>query len=92
MRYVSVHPVGEEHIQRRPTEGGANASIREPKATKGMYDAVQAMHPTTLSAYFILATCTSKRDPEIRFRDMMETVMESGPPGSQLHPKWGERI
>ncbi len=54
-----------------------------------MYDAVQAMHCKTLSACFILqvATCTNKRDPEIRFRDMVKTVMESGPPGSLLHLK-----
>ncbi len=71
------------------TEGNANAFIRESKATKEieMYDAVQAMHPKTLRACFILATCTSKCYPEIGFRDMMETVMESGPQGSLLNLK-----
>ncbi len=52
-----------------------------------MYHVVQAIHPKTLRACLILATCTSKRDPEIGFRDMMDTVMESGPPGSQLNLK-----
>jgi hypothetical protein len=47
------------------TEEAANVFICEPKATNEMYDAVQAMHPKTRSACFILAMCISERDPEI---------------------------
>ena len=52
-----------------------------------MYDAVQAMHPKTLSACFIVATSTSKRDPEGIFDEMMEKVMESGRARTPLHLK-----
>ena len=52
-----------------------------------MYDAVLAMHPKTLSACFILTTSTSKRNPEIIYRDMMEQVMESGRARTPLHLK-----
>ena len=45
------------------------------------------MHPKTLSACLILATYTSKRYPEVRFRDMMKVVMESGPRHAPLHLK-----
>ena len=66
-------------MQRMRQEGGAKAFIRETKATKEIYhdDAVQAMHSKTLSACWILATCTSKHNPEILFCNMMEVVMES---------------
>ena len=70
--------LGKEHMQRLLEDGDANAFICEPKATKEMYDAVHVMHLMTLSACWILATCTSKRNAEIRFRDMMEVVMKSG--------------
>ena len=71
--------LGEERMQRMRQEGGAKAFIRETKATKEIYhdDAVQAMHSKTLSACWILATCTSKHNPEILFCNMMEVVMES---------------
>ena len=67
----------------------ANAFIREPQPTKEMYDAVQNMHPKTLSACFIImaSTSTSKRNVDIIYRDMMEQVMESGRPRAPLHLK-----
>ena len=74
-------------MQRLLKDSDANAFIRELKATKKMYDAVQAMHPKTLSACWILATCTRKRFPKIMFRDMMEVVMESWPPQAPLRLK-----
>ena len=59
--------LGEEHLHRMMKDGHSNHFIREPQETKEMYDAVQAMHPKTLSACFIVATSTSKRDPELIF-------------------------
>ena len=67
--------------------GDPNAFIRAPKPTKEMYDAVQDMHPKTLSMCFIVmaSSSTSKRNIDVIYRDMMETVMESGRPRSPLH-------
>ena len=45
------------------------------------------MHPKTLSACWILATCNNKRNSEIRLCDMMKGVMESGPRLAPLHLK-----
>ena len=69
--------------------GNANAFIREPKPTEEMYDAVQNMHPKTFSSCFIIitSTSTSKRNVDIKYRDMMEQVMESGRPRAPLHLK-----
>ena len=81
--------LGEEHIERLRKACNANAFIREPKPTKEMYDAVQNMHPKTLSACFIImaSTSTSKRNVDIIYRGMMEQVMESGHPRALLHLK-----
>ena len=74
-------------MERMGEDGHHNHFIREPQPTKEMYDAVQDMHPKTLSACFIIATSTSKRNPEIIYRDMMEQVMESGRARAPLHLK-----
>jgi hypothetical protein len=42
--------LGEEHRNRLLKPGDANASIRDPTATKQMYYVVQVVHPKTLSA------------------------------------------
>ena len=52
-----------------------------------MYDAVQEMHPKTLSACFLVETSARLRYPEIIYRDLMEVVMESGTPNAALHLK-----
>ena len=70
--------LGEEHMNRMARDGHSYHFIRVPQETKEMYDAVQAIHPKTLSACFIVATSTSKRNPELIYNDMMEKVMESG--------------
>jgi hypothetical protein len=67
----------EEHMQCLQRESHENAFICESKATKKKYDAVQVMHPKTLRACWILAACTSRHNPEMLFRKMMEVVMES---------------
>ena len=79
--------LGEEHMERMGNDGHHNHFIREPQPTKEMYDAVQDMHPKTLSACFIIVTSTSKRNPEIIYSDMMEQVMESGRARAPLHLK-----
>ena len=81
--------LGEEHMNRLRKAGNANAFNRKPKPTKEMHDAVQDMHPKTLSAYFIImaSPSTSKRNVDIIHRDMMEQVMESGRPRAPLHLK-----
>ena len=47
------------------------------------------MHPKTLSMCFIVmaSSSTSKRNVDVIYRDMMETVMESGRPRAPLHLK-----
>ena len=57
-----------EHMQRMALDGHSNHFIREPQETKDMYDAVQAMHPKTLSACCIVATSTSKRNPNLIYQ------------------------
>ena len=54
-----------------------------------LYDAVQNMHPKTISACFIImaSPSTSKHNVDIIYRDMMEQVMESGRPRAPLHLK-----
>jgi hypothetical protein len=81
--------LGEEHRDRLCLAGNAKAFIRESKATKEMYDTKQDRHPKTLIVCFIqvLATSTSKLNPESSFRNMMERVMNSRPARSQLHLK-----
>ena len=70
--------LGEEHRNRLLKDGDGNAFIRNPTATKQMYDAVQEVYPKTLSACLVMATSTSKAHPNVLFRDMMRSVMESG--------------
>ena len=79
--------LGEEHRDRLRREGDCNAFIRNPTATKSMFDAVQAVHPKTLSACFVMSTATSKANPDVLFRDMVRSVMESGTAKSPLHLK-----
>jgi hypothetical protein len=62
--------LGEEHGDRLLKEGACNAFIRNPTATKHMYDVVQDVHPKTLSACFVMTTCNSKAHPDVLFRDM----------------------
>lgn len=88
--------LGEEHRCRLRIAGHPNAFIREPKATKEMYDAVQDMHPKTLSTCWILATSTTKTNPELKFRDMVHWVSDSVPRNAPLHRRilayHGDRI
>ena len=84
--------LGEEHMESLRKCSDANAFITDPQPTKEMYDAVQVLQdmphdPKTLSACFIIATFTSKRNADIIYRDMMEQVMESGRPRAPLHLK-----
>ncbi len=72
-----VYRRGEEHRDRLRREGDCNAFIRNPTATKSMFDAVQAIHPKTLSACFVMSTATSKANPDVLFRDMVRSVTES---------------
>ena len=57
--------LGEEHMYRMMRDGGhSNHFMREPQETMEMYDAVQAMHPTTLSVCFILTTSKRRQDSD----------------------------
>ena len=66
--------------------GDANTFITHPKPTKEMYDAVQAMHPKTLSGCFIIMTFTKGCNADL-YHDMVEAVMTSGHPRAPLHLK-----
>ena len=65
-------------MERLRKAGNANAFMCEPQPTKEMYDAVQDMHPKTLSACFIIATSASKRKPEIIYSDMWSRLWRVG--------------
>ena len=78
--------LGEEHMDRLRKRGDANAFITVPQPTKEMYDVVQAMHPKTLSACFIIAVHNTKCDRD-QYHVMMEEVMSSGHPKAPLHLK-----
>ena len=78
--------LGEEHMERLRKRGDANAFITNPQPTKEMYDAVQAMHPKTLSACFIIAVYNTKCVRNL-YHGMVEEVMMSGHPRAQLHLK-----
>ena len=79
--------LGEEHRQRLVDAGTPNAFINEPQPTKAMWDAVQDMHPKTLSCCFVLETSNRLRNPLVVLRDLLEVVMESGAPKAPLHLK-----
>ena len=79
--------LGEENMQRLVDAGTPNAFINDPQPTKEMYDAVQDMHPKTLSVCFVLETSTRLRNTLIVYRNLMEVVMESGAPNAALHLK-----
>ena len=79
--------LGEEHRQALVDMGTLNAFINDPQPTKAMYDAVQDMHPKTLSACFVLETSNRLTNPLVVFRDLLDVVMESGAPKAPLHLK-----
>ena len=73
-------------MDRLRKRGDANAFITVPQPTKEMYDYVQAMHPKTLSACFIIVVHNAKCDRD-QYHVMMEEVMSSGHPRALLHLK-----
>jgi hypothetical protein len=77
----------DEHMQRLCEVGSCNAFIREPIATKDMWDGVQSAHSKTLSCSFVtVLTNSSKRaNVAIELRDMMEEIMECGQRTLALH-------
>ena len=79
--------LGEEHKQALIDMGTPNAFISDPQPTKAMWDAVQDMHPKTLSACFVLETSTRLKNPLVVFRDLLEVVSDSGAPKAPLHLK-----
>jgi hypothetical protein len=56
-----------------------NAFIREPMATKDMWDVVQSAHSKTLRCSFVLTTSSKRANVAIELRDMMEEIIEWGP-------------
>jgi hypothetical protein len=87
--------LGEERMQRLSEVCSGNAFIREPIATKDMWDGVQSAHSKTLSCSFMLTTSSKRANVPIELRDMMEEIMECGPQTLALHLKiaaWHEDI
>ena len=78
--------LGEEHRQVLIDMGTPNAFINDPQPTKAMYDAVQDMHPKTLSCCFVLEPST-RVNTLVILRDLLEVVMESGARDAPLHLK-----
>ena len=79
--------LGRKHRQLLVDAGMPNAFINDPQPTKAMWDAVQDMHPKTLSCCFVLETSNRLRNPLVILRDLLEVVMESGAPKAPLHLK-----
>ncbi len=72
-----------------------NAFIREPIATKDMWDGVQSAHSKTLSCSFVLTTSSKRANVAIELRNMMDEIMECGHRILALHLKiaaWHENI
>jgi hypothetical protein len=79
--------LGEEHMQRLYEVCSCNAFIREPIATKDMWDGVHSTHSKTLSCSFVLTTSSKCANVAIELRDMMEEIMECGQQTLALHLK-----
>ncbi len=87
--------LGEEHMQRLLEVFSGNSFVREPIATKDMWDGVQSAHSKTLSCSFVLATASKRANLAIELRDMMEEIMEYGQRTLALHLKiaaWHEDV
>ena len=87
--------LGEEHMQRLLEVFSGNSFIREPIATKDMWDGVQSAHTKTLSCSFVLTTSSNRANVAIELRDMMEEIMECWQRTLALHLKiaaWHEDI
>ena len=69
--------LGEEHMQALVDMGTPNSFINDPQPTKDMWDAVQDMHPKTLSCCFVLEP-SARVNTLVLLRDMLDEVMESG--------------
>ena len=82
-------------MQRLSKVCSGNSFIREPIATKDMWDGVQSAHSKTLSCSFVLTTSSKRAKVAIELRDMMEEIMECGQRTLALHLKiaaWHEDI
>ncbi len=64
-----------------------SAFICEPISAKEMGDGVQSTHSKTLSCSFVLKTSSKRSNVPIKFRDMMEEIMECCPRTLALHLK-----
>ena len=78
--------LGDEHKQALINMGTPNAVICDPQPTKAMWDAVQDIHPKTLSCCFVLEQST-RVETLVLLRDMLQEVMESGARDAPLHLK-----
>ena len=78
--------LGEEHMQALVDMGTPNAFINDPQPTKDMWDAVQDMHPKTLSCCFVLEP-SARVDTLGILRDMLDEVMKCGARDTPLHLK-----
>ena len=78
--------LGEEHKQALIDMGTPNAFISDPQPTKAMWDAVQDMHPKTLSCCFVLEVRNGLESHNL-LRAMLQEVMASGAPKAPLHLK-----
>ena len=78
--------LGEEHKQALIDMGTPNAFISDPQPTKAMWDAVQDMHPKTLSCCFVLEP-SARVDTLGILRDMLDEVTKCGARDTPLHLK-----
>ena len=78
--------LGEEHMQALVDMGTPNAFINDPQPTKAMWDAVQEMHPKTLSCCFVLEP-SARVDTLGILRDMLDEVTKCGARDTPLHLK-----
>ena len=65
-------------LERLVDAGTPNAFINDPQPTKAMYDAVQDMHPKTLSASFVLETSTRLKNSFVIFRRRLPRLIGGG--------------
>jgi hypothetical protein len=79
--------LGEDQLQRLSNVRSWNAFIREPISTKKMWDGVQSAHSKTFSCCFVVTTSSKRSNVPIKFRNMMEEIMECWPRTLALHLK-----
>ncbi len=86
---IARRGAAQKHMHQLGNANSCNSSafIRNPVATKEMWDGVQAGHPKTLSLCFVVTFSSKKPNIPILYRDILEEIMECRTQATPLHLK-----